>query len=327
MLRFLVRRLLGVVVILTVICGVTFYLFFASSGAESVVSLSCGKNCTPDMRTHVRHDLGLDKSLAEQFWIYISGIFTGRDIGAKHCAAPCLGYSFNNNEPVWNTLLDRFPVTLSLTIGAIAMIIFLGVTLGTLAAFYRGKVFDKIAMGTSLVLVSTQIYVLGPFLIWAFVNQLGWLDRPAYHPFTSDIGGWFTGLLLPWFCLMAIFMALYARLTRSTMVDVLNEDFVRTLHAKGLNSRRIYFKHAFRAALSPIITVLGVDVGVLMGGAIITETTFTLHGIGMLAVTSVTDSDLPLMMGVVLVAATFTVMANLVVDLLYAFIDPRVRLD
>ncbi|MET7300268.1 ABC transporter permease [Embleya sp. NPDC005575] len=328
MLRFLVRRLIGVVAILLVVSGITFYLFFAASGADDVVRLSCGRNCTPEMREVVRQNLGLDKSLIEQFWIFISGIFTGRTIGDNVCDAPCLGYSFANNENVFDKLADRFPVTLSLAIGAILLSITIGIGMGVLAALKRGKTTDKVATSVALLSGSAPIYVLGPLFIYVFVQQLGWLDRPTDPPsFFGDPGGWASALLLPWVCLMTIHMAMYCRLTRSTMVDVLSEDYVRTLKAKGLSGRSVYLKHAFRGALSPIVTVLGVDIGVLMSGTIITESTFSLHGIGMLAVSSVVDSDLPMMMGVVMVAATFTMLANLAVDMAYVAIDPRVRLS
>ncbi|WP_406285942.1 ABC transporter permease [Embleya sp. NBC_00896] len=327
MLRFLVRRLIGVVAILLVISGITFYLFFAASGADDVVRLSCGRNCTPEMREVVRQNLGLDKSLLEQFWIFISGIFTGRTIGDKACDAPCLGYSFANNENVFDKLVDRFPVTLSLAIGAIVLCTTIGIGMGVLAALKRGKTTDKVTTGVALLSGSAPIYVLGPLFIYIFVQQLGWLDRPTDPPsFFGDPGGWASALLLPWICLMTIHMAMYCRLTRSTMVDVLSEDYIRTLKAKGLSGRSVYLKHAFRGALSPIVTVLGVDIGILMSGTIITESTFSLHGIGMLAVSSVVDSDLPMMMGVVMIAATFTMLANLAVDMAYAAIDPRVRL-
>jgi len=327
MLRFLIRRLLGVATILLVVTGITFYLFFAASGEDSVVRLSCGRSCTPEMRDVVRENLGLDKPLPQQFQIFVTGIFTGRTIGDQVCNAPCLGYSFANNQNVAHTLADRFPTTLSLALGAVALFMTLGVGLGALAATRRGKATDKVATGFALLSGSAPIYVLGPIFIYVFVQQLGWMERPEYHPFTEDPGMWFTGLLLPWLCLMTLHMATYVRLTRSTMVDVLSEDYIRTLRAKGLSGRSVYFKHAFRGALSPIITVLGVDIGVLMSGTIITETTFSLKGIGMLAVTSVTDSDLPMMMGVVVIAASFTMFANLLVDMAYAAIDPRVRLS
>jgi peptide/nickel transport system permease protein len=324
--RFLIRRLFGVVAILLILSAATFYLFFAASGADDVVRMSCGRACTPELREQVRQNLGLDKSIVEQYWVFLSGIFTGRTIGENTCEAPCLGYSFVNREPVLEILIDRFPTTLSLAIGALALFVVLGVGAGMIAALRRGKVADKAATSFALLAGSAPIYVIGPLLTWLFVTQMGIMDRPTYHPFTEGPGAWMAGLLLPWICLMTIHMAMYTRLTRSAMVDVLSEDFVRTLRAKGMSKRNIYMKHAFRGAMSPIITVLGVDIGVLLSGTVITETVFSLHGVGELAVLSVSNSDLPLMMGVVLVAATFTTLANLIVDMLYAVIDPRVRL-
>lgn len=327
MLAFLVRRLLGMVGILFVISLITFYLFFAASGADDVVRLSCGRFCNDTMRDIVRHDLGLDKPLLKQYWIYMAGIFAGRNIGEKHCDAPCLGYSFSSRQPVTERITHAFPTTLSLAIGAVVLMIVFGVGMGVVAAMNRGKWLDKVMTGIAVFAGAFQIFILGPLLLLVFVHETGWLELPKYHPFTDDPVAWASGLFLPWVCLMVIHMAMYTRLTRSAMIDALNEDYVRTLKAKGLSKSQVYVKHAFRGALSPIVTILGVDIGILMAGTVITEYTFSLTGIGRLAVLAVEDSDLPMMMGVVMVAATITVTANLIVDFVYAFIDPRVRLS
>ncbi|MCF2532958.1 ABC transporter permease [Yinghuangia soli] len=326
MLRFFVRRFAGMIGILLVISLITFYLFFAASGPDDVVQMSCGRFCTEEAKAGVRHDLGLDKPFFEQYWVYMTGIVMGRDIGDRSCSAPCLGYSFSSREPVTERIQNGFPTTLSLAIGAIVLMILIGVGLGVIAAMKRGTRTDKVLTTVAVVAGAFQIFILGPLLLLIFVYETELMDLPKYYAFTDNPGKWATGLILPWICLMVIHMAMYTRLTRSAMVDALNDDYVRTLRAKGLSKRDIYIKHAFRGALSPVATILGIDIGILMAGTVITEFTFSLNGIGRLAVLAVEDSDLPMMMGVVLVAAAITIIANLLVDVAYAVIDPRVRL-
>jgi peptide/nickel transport system permease protein len=324
MLAFLTRRLLGAVVILLIISAVTFLLFFAVPGNE-VAALSCGKSCTPAVMAGIRHDLGLDHPVWQQYLTYLGGIFAGRVIGDNACNAPCLGYSFVNKQPVWDTVVSRLPVTVSLAIGAVVLFLVFGVGLGMLAALRKGKLADKISMAFALFGGSMQIYVMAPFFLYIFVYSSDLMPRPTYTSFFVSPLEWVKGLILPWICLAIIHTAYYARLTRSSMVDVLNEDFIRTVRAKGLTTRQVYVKHAFRGAMSPIATILGLDIAVLFAGAIITEQSFGLVGVGQLAVNSVLASDLPMMMGVVLLAATAVVVANIIVDVVYAAIDPRIK--
>jgi len=324
MLAFLVRRLLGAAVILLIISAVTFLLFFAVPGNE-VAALSCGKSCTPPVVAEIRADLGLDHPVWQQYLTYLGGIFAGRAIGDNACHAPCLGYSFVNKQPVWDTVVGRLPVTVSLAIGATVLFLVFGVGLGMLAALRKGKLADKVSMVFALLGGSMQIYVLAPFFLYIFVYSSDLLPRPTYVSFFDSPVDWVKGLLLPWVCLAIIFIALYARLTRSSMVDVLNEDYIRTVRAKGLTTSQVYVKHAFRGAMSPVVTILGLDIASLFAGAIITEQSFGLVGVGQLAVNSVLASDLPMMMGVVLLAATAVVIANIVVDVVYAAIDPRIK--
>jgi len=326
MLAFLARRLLGAVVILLIISAVTFLLFFAVPGNE-VAALSCGKSCTPAIMEGIRHDLGLDHPVWQQYLTYLGGIFGGRVIGDNACNAPCLGYSFVNKQPVWDTVVSRLPVTVSLAIGAVVLFLVFGVGLGMLAALRKGKLADKISMAFALLGGSMQIYVMAPFFLYIFVYSTDLMPRPSYTSFFVSPLDWVKGLILPWICLAIIHTAYYARLTRSSMVDVLNEDFIRTVRAKGLTTSQVYGKHAFRGAMSPIATILGLDIAVLFAGAIITEQSFGLVGVGQLAVNSVLASDLPMMMGVVLLAATAVVVANIVVDVVYAAIDPRIKVS
>jgi peptide/nickel transport system permease protein len=327
-LRFVVRRVLSSALILAIVSAVTFLLFFAVPGDPS--RLSCGKICTPAKLAEIHHNLGLDRPLVVQYADYMKGIAVGRDVYESGdrlpCPAPCFGYSFVNHQPVWETFLDRFPATASLAVGAALLFLLVGVSLGVLSAIYRGRALDKIAIGLSLTGASLQIYFIGVVARAFFVDKLRWLPQPGYTPLTKDPAKWFSGLILPWLTLAFVSAALYARLSRASMVEALQEDFVRTGRARGLSSRSILFKHAGRAAVTPVITVFGLDLAGLLGGAIITESVFSIQGVGRLAITSVFNSDLPMIMATVLLAAVVIVIANLVVDVAYAFIDPRVRI-
>lgn len=329
MLRFVIRRLVTSVLILGVVSAVTFFLFFAVPGDPG--RLACGKICTNEKLAEIHHNLGLDRPVTVQYGEYMKGIVVGRDVlesgDKQRCPAPCFGYSFVNHQPVWETFLDRFPATASLAIGAALLFLIGGVTLGLLAAVNRGKAFDKIAIGLSLTGASLQIYFIGIVARAFFVDKLQWLPQPGYTPLTESPTKWFSGLILPWLVLAFVSAALYARLSRASMVEALQEDFVRTGRARGLSARSIYLKHAGRAAISPVVTVFGLDLAGLLGGAIITESVFSIQGVGRLAITSVFASDLPMIMATVLLAAVVIVFANLVVDIAYALIDPRVRIS
>ncbi|MFC5718859.1 ABC transporter permease [Streptomyces gamaensis] len=324
MLRFLARRVLGALVIVLLISAITFFLFFALPAEPA--RLSCGKNCTADALAVINKNLGLDQPVPVQYWHYMTGLFAGRDFAVGHCPAPCFGYSFSNQQPVWDTIVDRFPTTLSITIGGAVVFLVVGVGVGMLAAAFRGTWVDKFFSSLSLVGGALQIYFVGVVALAVLVSGLHWMDNPAYYPFTENPGKWFMGMLIPWLVLSIIFIANYSRMTRSQMVEQLGEEYVRTARAKGLSRRTVFFRYAWRGALAPIVTIFGIDLGSLFGGAIITEFTFSLHGLGRLAVSSVSETDLPTLMAVMLVGCTAIVVANIVVDAAYAVIDPRVRL-
>ncbi|MER6731498.1 ABC transporter permease [Streptomyces puniciscabiei] len=326
MFRFLVRRILGAAVILLIISAITFLLFYVAP--RDPARVACGKICTPQTLALVKHNLGIDDPLPVQYWHWLEGVFVGRDYASfGHCNAPCLGYSFINREPVLGMITDRFPTTLSLALGSAVVFVVFGVGTGMIAAVKQGKPLDKIASSASLIGSSLQIYIVGIVAMFYLSDEWGILPRPNDNSgFTSDPAGWFGGFLLPWFVLAIIFTANYTRMTRSQLVETLNEDYVRTARAKGLSARTVFFRFAWRGAMGPIVTILGLDLGSLFGGAIITEATFGLHGIGALSVKAVRDNDLPMLLGVVLVAAGAIVLFNIIVDTVYAFIDPRVRL-
>ncbi|MFE9763286.1 ABC transporter permease [Streptomyces sp. NPDC005808] len=324
MLRFLLRRTFGAMLILLLISVVTFLMYYAIP--QDPALLSCGKNCTPDALAIIHKNLGMDDPLPVQYWKFLSGVFVGRDFAVGHCPAPCFGISFRDQQMVWDTIMDRFPLTLSLTVGGLVVFLIVGLSTGMVAARYRGTWLDKGASGISLVLSSFQIYFLGPIVLGIFVYSTGWLDKPKYVPLTENPWGWFMGLLIPWLVMSVIFTANYTRMARSTMIEQLQEEHVRAARAKGMSGRYVFFRYAWRGSLIPILTILGMDLSALLGGAIVTEFTFGLAGVGRLAVDSVIGKDLPKLMGVMLVSAAFILVLNVIVDALYAVVDPRVRL-
>ncbi|MET7857316.1 ABC transporter permease [Streptomyces sp. NPDC005318] len=324
MLQFLIRRLTGAVVIMFLIGAFTFFLFYTIP--QDFAELSCGKNCSPENIAVIRENLGLDKPITTQFWDFMVGIVTGRDFPVGHCPAPCLGVSFSTGDFVWASIMDRFPLTLSLTVGGLVIFLVLGLASGLIAAWKRGTMVDKAVSGASMVLSSFQIYFLGPIVLGIFVYSTGWMENPKYVPFTDDPIGWAYGLLIPWAVMATIFTAQYTRMARSTMIEQLQEEHVRTARAKGMRQRYVFFRYAWRGSLAPIVTILGMDLSALLAGAVVTEFTFQLAGIGRLAVESSLTKDLPLTMGVMLFGAFFILILNIIVDLAYAYIDPRVRL-
>ncbi|GGQ55744.1 MULTISPECIES: ABC transporter permease [Kitasatospora] len=331
MLVYLFRRLINVVLMLLVVAAVTFGIFFMVpklTGTDPAL-LYVGKIADKVAVEGIRHKMGLDKSIVEQFWLFLKGIVVGRSYNAgtdvTHCYAPCLGYSFKTEREVWPLLLDRVGVDFSLAIGASILWLVLGTATGIVSALRRGTALDRISMSVALAGVSLPMYFTGLVSLAIFVGQLGWFPR-KYTDFTADPVAWFQGLVLPWVTLAFLFAATYARLSRATLLDVLGEDYIRTARAKGLREPVVIGKHALRSTLTPILTIFGMDLGGLLGGAVLTENTFNLRGLGYEAVQSIASSDLPVIMGVTLFAAFFIVIANLLVDLLYAVVDPRVKL-
>ncbi|MGV9564352.1 ABC transporter permease [Streptomyces sp. NPDC003480] len=325
MLRFLIRRTLGAVVILFLLSIVTFLLFFGMPRDPGL--LMCGKTCTPANLANIHHVLGLDKPIPEQYLTFLHNLVLGSSgFDQGPCPAPCFGYSYHTNEQVWGTLMDRLPTTVSLTAGAAVVFLMVGLGTGMLAAWKRGSLIDKTVTAGSMVLSSMQIYFLGPLALAALVYQSHLFDKPAYNNFTGNPVTWFTGLIIPWVVLSTIFAAQYTRMARSSMIEQLQEEHVRTARAKGMSRRYVFFRYAWRGSLIPIVTIFGIDLGSLLGGAIITEYTFGLPGLGQLAVQAVFFSDLPLLLGVMLFSAAMILLFNIIVDACYAFIDPRVRL-
>ncbi|MFI5753997.1 ABC transporter permease [Streptomyces sp. NPDC051569] len=331
MLAYLIRRLMAVAVMLVVIMLVVFCIFFLIPKWAGVdpATMYVGKQSDAAGLEAVREKLQLGDPILVQLWEFFKGIFVGRTYSAggdvTHCAAPCFGYSFRTEQAIWPQLTDRLPVTLALAIGAAVLWLLFGLAAGVLSALKRGTLWDRGAMLVALAGVSLPIYFTGLLSLAVFSYGLGWLDA-QYVPLEESFSGWLGGMLLPWITLAFLYAAMYARITRATMLEVMGEDYIRTARAKGLSEPVVIGKHAMRSTMTPILTLLGMDLGALIGGAILTETTFSLPGLGQAVLTAISVKDLPVILGVTLVTALAVAFANLLVDVLYAVIDPRVRL-
>jgi peptide/nickel transport system permease protein len=347
MLRFLVRRIALGILVLWLVSMAVFYIFFVlnSSGADSVAHRLGGRQATPQTIQLIKHRLHLDDSVPKQYWYFLFG-YPGEDnnpdIPINHGIVPIggsphffhtpdLGYSYINQQSVNQKLKAAFPITLSLAVGASILWLAMGLSSGILSAIRPRSLLDRGFTLTAFFFYSLPTFVLGYFLLLTLYYELtthghAWFPAGDYVPFTEDPWQWFRHLMLPWFTLAAVTAAAYTRLTRGSMLDVLGEDYIRTARAKGLKERRVVFRHGLRAALTPIVTQFGIDLGSLLGGAIITETVFGLPGLGFQAVRAVTSNDLPVIIGVVVIATTAIVVMNVIVDVMYAVLDPRVRL-
>jgi peptide/nickel transport system permease protein len=333
---YLIRRLVGAVLLLVIVSMVTFAIFFlvprlAGATADDLASRYAGKTADATQTHALAVKLGFTDPLAVQYGRFAKGIVAGADYntgaGVDHCPAPCLGYSFITQNPVLPELMDRLPVTLSLASGAAVIWLVFGVATGVLSALRKGSVFDRAAMSVALAGVSLPIFFTGLLSLSIFSYTLHWTPPgSSYTSITDNPAQWAYDLILPWITLAFLYAAGYARLTRAGMLETMNEDYIRTARAKGLPERQVVLKHGLRATLTPIVTIFGLDLGLLLGGAVLTESTYSLNGIGKYAVEAIKTNDLPKVLGVTLLAAFFIVIANLVVDLLYAVVDPRVRL-
>ena len=304
------------------------YLLFSVLPVDPA-ALTCGKNCKPDLIAANRIRLGYDKSILEQYWLFLRGIFVGRDYGmgqaAFSCPAPSLGYSFSQHQCVTTLIGNTFPVTAYLSIGAFILWMLIGIGTGAVAALNKGKWQDRLANAFTAIGVSLPTFYVGLLVLFSVVIWLGLLPFPHYASPFDDPVAFFEAMILPWITLAVLSAASYTRLTRNGMLEAMNEDFVRLGVAKGLTRRVILRKYVLRSALVPIVTIAGLDFASLLGGAIITESVFTLPGMGKLSIRAVVESDLPVLVGTTMVAAVFIVLANVLVDILYGVLDPRVR--
>jgi len=331
---FIVRRLIATVFLLIIVSMITFAIFFlvprlAGQTTYDLAAQYVGRSPTTTAVHAIERQLGLDVSLPVQYGRFLRGIVLGRhfDSGTTkaYCPPPCFGYSFKNQQPVWPLMVTALPVTVSLAIGAAILWLVGGVAIGVISALRRGTLFDRFSMGIALAGVSLPIFFTGLISLALFSYKWPIFPNVQFVPFSQNPLLWARNLVLPWVTLAFLYAALYARLTRAGMLETMSEDYIRTARAKGLQERTVIVKHGLRAALTPIITIFGLDLGALLGGAVLTEVTFSLHGLGQFTILAIDTQDLPEILGVTLLAAFFIVIANLVVDVLYAVVDPRVR--
>ena len=329
MARFLLRRVLQGILVLWLVTVFVFGLFYIGSGPQAVARRLAGKMATPQTLKLVSDRLLLDRPLWVQYGHFLGLPVAGRPAGGL--LEGNLGYSFYHGQSVNSVLAAAFPITLSLVLGAAVLWVIMGVLSGILSAVRARSFSDRMFTGLALFFYSMPTFVLGLLFLLVFyyeftIHGIAAFPGSGFTPFTESPFEWFRGLILPWFTLALVSAATYTRLTRGSMLDVMGEDYIRTARAKGLSERRVIFRHSLRAALTPGVTPFGLDVGILLGGAVVTEQVFGMPGLGFTAVQAITQDDLPVIIGVVIVAAAAVVVANIVVDAFYAVLDPRVRL-
>jgi peptide/nickel transport system permease protein len=317
MTRYVIRRILWGILLLIVVCALTF-VFFRIFPSGNPAVLRAGRDPQPKEILEIERVLGLHKSLIVQFWDYMKEVFLHFNFG----------YSYYSQESVRSLVAERLPPTISLMVGAGVLWIVLGVSVGIISALRRHTFWDRASMGAALLAISAPEFWLGLVALLLFANDIGKVHlfpgAGTYVGLTANPGKWFTSLIMPWFVLAATGVAIYARLMRGSLIETMSEDYIRTARAKGLPERRVV-RQGVRSAINPIITLLPLELGLLVGGAVLIETVFNIPGVGRLTYNSITDADFSVIQGTVLIAAFFIIVANIVVDILYAYLDPRVR--
>jgi peptide/nickel transport system permease protein len=324
MVTYVLRRVLSAVTVIVVTLIASFGLFFLAP--TDPAGAICGAKCPTERYQEIRRSLDLDEPVATQMGAYLKGLVAGRTYTSGgvtiECPAPCLGYSYTLGQPVTKLMAQAVPVTVSIVLGAAVVYLSVGILAGIVAARRRGSALDRGAVAATLGLSSVPYFVVA--LIVALYATF--LPPSGYHPLVDDPVAWAGGLLAAWLTLGVTNAAAYTRYSRASMIEALGEDFVRTARAKGISERRVVYRHGLRAAVTPVATILGLDLALQLTGAIFTERIFGLPGLGVLTLRAYAQSDLPVLMGGVLVGATVLVTLNLLVDLLYTVLDPRVRL-
>ena len=316
---YIARRLVWTLVVVACVLLITFTVFFELPSGDPALRFA-GKNPTDAELAQIHHRLGLDKPFYAQFGNFSWHFFTGDKYGW-----PGLGYTYASGASVKSLIEARAPRTLLLIAGAAIIWLVVGVSIGVLSAVKRRSATDRLSMGFALFGISTPVFWLGLMALYIFWRKLGWTGGSGYVSPADSLTGFFSHMITPWVVLALLYAAFYARMTRNSLLETLGEDYIRTARAKGLPERTVIFKHGLRASLTPIVTMFGLDIALLVGGAVITESVFNLQGLGYLAINDALQQDLPVVLGVVLVASVAVALANLLVDILYAFIDPRVR--
>ena len=316
MLRFLLQRLAAVLPVLLIVSVVVFLILRLAPGDPAAVI--AGNSATTEEVERVREQLGLNRPLVVQYGIWISRVAQGD-----------LGFSYYLTKPVTELIAQRIEPTLVLALGTIVLAVLVAVPLGTLAAWRMGGWLDRMLSGFSVLGFSVPVFVIGYVLIYLFSMQLGWLPVQGYKrladPETRSVWAWARHLVLPWVTLGLIYIALIARVTRASVSEALTEDYIRTARAKGIAERAVLLRHALANAAVPIVTVIGIGVALLIGGVVVTETVYSIPGLGSLTVEAVLNRDFPLIQGVVLFFSVLYVLINLMVDLSYLVLDPRIR--
>ncbi|NJO21772.1 MAG: ABC transporter permease [Sphingomonadales bacterium] len=312
MLAFIIRRLLSTVVVMAIVAVFIFLLLHLSPGDPAAIIV--GDNATPAQIDAVRKQLGLDDPLAVQFVRWVSGVLTGD-----------LGTSIFSHEPVNKLIGQRIEPTVSLALTTLLLAVVIAVSFGVLAAWKVGTWVDRFVMVLSVLSFSVPVFVVGYLLIYVFSIKLGWLPVQGYAPLDEGVLVWARHLVLPSIALGLAYVALIARITRTAMLDVLSEDYIRTARAKGVATGPVLMKHALKNAGVPIVTVIGIGVALLIGGVVITETVFNIPGVGRLVVDAISQRDYPIIQGVTLLFSGVYVIVNLLVDLSYTLLDPRIR--
>jgi peptide/nickel transport system permease protein len=322
MLQYVIRRLLWAFVMIVLVIAVVFAIFFVLPGgagrkedgrASPVAVLMAGRNPRPDLVRDIEHRPVEPEPVHIQFGLYLGRALTGD-----------LGYSYQSQQDVRTAVAHRLPATMSLAFGASVVWLLIGIPLGVISALKRRSLLDRGSMLLALIGVSMPTFWLGLMAVFFFDARLGVYNVGDYAPLTENPLLWFKSLWLPWIVLAIVSAAFYTRMVRGNVLEVQGEDYIRTARAKGLRERSV-IRHALRSALTPVVTMYGLDVGILLGGAIITERIFAIPGIGLLAVEAITSSDLPTILGVTVIASFFVIAMNLIVDVVYAALDPRVR--
>lgn len=331
MLKYIGRRMIFAAATILVVSAVVFMIF--SILPFDPAALTCGQRCTPQIIEANRARLGLDMPLYEQYWMFLSGIFLGRTYGtgsaAFTCPAPSFGYSFNENACVTDLITEALPITINLAVGALIMWLTVGIGLGIVAAKFKNRWPDTGSSVFVLLATSLPTFVTGlALLIWVTIKwKIVPLSLTGYTSLIDNPYKYFQFFILPWITLAIAYAALYTRFTRAALLETLGEDYIRTARAKGVGEQKVFFKHTLRAVLAPLITMAGLDFAGLIGGAIITETIFNLPGLGRLTLRSVYEFDLSIVLATTILAAVVVIVMNLIVDMLYAVLDPRVRIQ
>ncbi|WP_024759361.1 ABC transporter permease [Streptomyces exfoliatus] len=328
MTRYVLKRLAGAALVLLALSVLVYALFYVAPGDPA--RLACGERCNPQQIAQVRERLGLNESVVAQYLHFLQGVFAGRDYSTGtsvvHCDAPCLGLSYQNDQQVTALILERLPATASLALGALVVWLVIGVGTGLLSALRRGGPTERILTVLTLAGTGTPVFILGLLLLMVVCAQLQWLPFPSYVPLGEDPEQWAWNMLLPWLTLGFFESAKYARLTRSSTLETLAEDHIRTFRAYGVGERAVVTRHALRGAVPPVIAISAVDLGSMFGGAVLTESLFGIPGLGKTLIDGVREIDLPVVVGVVMVMGVAVVLAGVVADLLYAAADRRVVL-